>query len=322
MGRGPAVGLLALALVLSLAVAGCLGGPSEDDLDVDGLPSEYDASQRNQDVGQQEEDSDTWQPDDGYPETDAQDPADENTTTDPADNKTDDPETEEDENGTHIGPPEAELHVRNSTGEATKTAMAVAPFDAVFQIDGKIAGDGIPYWSLRLSGSDEPIAEGNRLPAEVNHTIVAPGEHKVILFLSDGMTRDEEQVTLQLQRPAPPPTLHFNGTISGFWLPEQGYVGEMASHGFPLAVPVEKIQVNLTAQAPAFDLDFELVAPDGTVVDRRSAFNDPTGLAFDEQEAPIVVQDPKYTYQLGEWTLYVKPAFSAGGSYQATVSFS
>lgn len=312
MGRGLAQGLLALVLLLSLVLAGCLGGPSEEDLDTDTLPSEYDTPQHA----------------DGPTETDpalleGDPPVDpgvdfnattENTTQDAAQNETqEDGDNASQEVEPYTGPPQAELFLQNHTGEPTTDLMGMAPYTAEFHLDAKIFDGAVPYWSLRLSGSNQPLAEGNSLPATVDHTIVAPGEYTAILFVSDGGGRDEKRVQIDVLRPPPPPPLLFNGTVTGIWTGD-GYAGETTSHTFDLDVPVQKINATLDPGMTALDLDYELVAPDGTSVERRVDF-------FPSEEDPIVVTDPEFTHQLGTWTLYVMPALSVVGDYELEVTF-
>lgn len=155
-----------------------------------------------------------------------------------------------------------------------------------------------PYWTLHLD--DKLLGDGKHLPTQIEHKIVTPGNHTLTLQIYDGRVVDYEQLHLKIQRPAPPPTIQFNGTITGAWAPEQGYVGEQNAHTFNLDVPVTQITANLTGDATALDLDLELVAPDGTTAARHVHFNEPTGTQFPAQEDPIVVTDPDYTAQLGE----------------------
>ncbi len=309
MGPRLAQGLLVLVLALSLVLAGCLGGPSEDEMEKDGLPSEYDTPQY------------ADEPAEGDPplEDPPTDPAaatpDPNSTTEGTNATTDESQQEEEDEDApaHTGPPEAELVVLNNTGGPTDKVLGAAPLDVRFHLDAKVFDGAIPYWSLRLSGSDKPLAEGNRLPAKVDHRIIDPGNYTAILFVSDGGGRDEQRVDIEVQRPPPPPPVRFEGTVTGFWTGDD-YVGEKDSHSFDLDIPVRKINATLKSGTTAFDLDYVLVAPDGTTVERRVDF-------FPAEEDPIVVTDPEFTHQLGSWTLYVMPALSVNGEYGLEVTF-
>lgn len=311
--------LLAGLLMATIAIAGCLGSPS-DDMDLDHLPSEQEAS-HNQQSEAGHHDEDTFTPQEHLPETDAVGAF------DPYANESESPDEKDDdvqENGTfdrasYVGPPVVKLNLLTTDGQPAKNLTTPAPHNATIHLDGYLSGNATPYWTLHLGS--QLLDDGTKLPKTLEHQFVTPGSHTLTLQLYDGRTRTHEQIHLEIQRPDPPAPIHFNDTITGAWTPEHGYIGEQNAHPFQLGVPVTRITANLTGDATAADLDFELIAPDGTTAGRHVNFNEPSGALFPAQEAPIIITDPEYTTQLGEWTLHVKPAASISGSYTLDVTF-
>lgn len=304
------VSLLVALIFATTAFAGCLGSPS-DDVDLDALPSEDEAAHDPAgEEGLYDESAPQKSPTVGLdPEnitdeyTNEEEPTTENTS----------------DRSSYVGPPVARLRLMGANGAPTTNITTPAPYNAPIHLDGYLSGGAIPYWTLHLD--DELLSDGQKLPTQIEHQIVTPGNHTLTLQVYDGRTVEYEQVHLEIQRPEPPPAIHFNGTITGAWAPEQGYVGEQNAHTFHLEVPVTQISANLTGDATALDLDLELIAPDGTTAARHVHFNEPTGTLFPAQEDPIVVVDPDYTTQLGEWTLHVKPAASISGDYSLNIEF-
>jgi hypothetical protein len=218
------------------------------------------------------------------------------------------------------GPPQARLALLAPDGTLANRTVGVAPFPIHLLVAGNLSTPHA-YWTLRDERSRILLADGLEFPSTFRTTLLAPGEHVFRLYLSDGRLADVDRVTVVVEAPPPPPDVVIEDHITGLWVPYAGYAPAIHTHDFRLDVPVARITVNITSDEAAFDLDMELIAPDGTIAGTRAGFNEPTGNLLVPEEAPIVVTDPALTYQMGEWILRVKPAAAVDGSYRVVVSF-
>ena len=97
------------------------------------------------------------------------------------------------------------------------------------------------------------------------------------------------------------------------------YVTDPNAHPFDLsASPANSMTVTVEWDSLAgYDLDLEVLAPDGSVAGEAVNYNVPG----DSSETPIIIDDASLLGQLGTWTVNVYSAGSYECSYTVTVAF-
>jgi hypothetical protein len=213
-------------------------------------------------------------------------------------------------------PPHAAIAASNVTG--------TVPFSVSFDLSSDSASAEWLDWTFDANGDGTNDKTGYGLPAQVVFEFTEPGYFTATLSVTDIDGR-EGNATLLITAVAPPPVvlpdpIVIEGTITGFPFVDEVY-SMSDSHMFNLSVVVERMTLTFEVGPTAFDLDFEVLTPDGKTAGSVADINEPTGLFFSPADSPIVIDDPDHLAQLGEWTVIVHPFLAIEGDYTITITF-
>jgi PKD repeat protein len=201
-----------------------------------------------------------------------------------------------------------------------------APLKVVFSLDGSDPDGDALSWSLDADGDGTPDATGNSLPKDLSFEYAQLGNYQVKLEVSDGKAVTPKALTIMVIDGSVELTpIVIEGTITGAWLGAPLVGGTYATapneHAWTLLGPAPAIVATLTWDDYAVDLDFCLYAPDGTEAGCVTNYNEPTGVVYNAEEDPVVVEDKALLAMAGEWTVEVYSAGSYASKYTVTITF-
>lgn len=220
-----------------------------------------------------------------------------------------------------------------SAGDANQAPTAVlavnrsaaAPLQANFTLDGSDPDGDALTWVLSFGdGTDNQT--GTTLPTNLTHAYAQAGTYNATLLVTDGSLSGTMALTLDITEAGPVSleAIRIEGTITGAYAGAPVVGGEYTAtntHTFELLGQPPLMRFVMGWDDTTIDLDYDVVAPDGTEAGSAANYNEPTGQAFDAVEAEILVEDPALLAQVGVWTVNVYPGTAIEGGYTIDITF-
>lgn len=241
---------------------------------------------------------------------------------DPADNNT----TTPDEPVPVNTPPTAGLTADLASGDA--------PLVVTFNLTGADADGDALSWTLDADGDGTTDADGTALPRDVAFNYTAAGNHTAVLAVTDGTDGTSANLTITVTEPAPadpqlPENINITDSITGVYAGVDYVAVEPKAHNWSFApAGVTNMTVFVSFDDPTtIDLDWKLIAPDGTEVVLRNGYNLPGGVeipvvgGFAAVEPAFSVTDVALLKQTGEWVIEIYPGESVQGGYTVQITF-
>lgn len=221
----------------------------------------------------------------------------------------------------------------NLPPSATVTAsigQGEIPVNVSFELTGEDPEGATLAWTFDADGDGSVDVEGAELPAIYEHSYTEVGTYTAMFTVGDGEHTVTRNVTINATAAAAAPpsfeTIVISGAISGLYAADPvlglgaGYITDPNEHEFEVQGVASAMHFLLEWDDFGYDLDFDILAPDGSEAASAANYNDPV-IGDGAQSESAETTDGGMLNQVGTWKAIIHSAGSYESEYTMTITF-